>query len=185
MLSEVEQALRSELVQGEHLLWSSTPVQGLRFRAADLFFAPFSLMWAGFAFFWEYSAFTQEGPWFLVLWGIPFVLVALYMTVGRFFIESATRRRTYYGVTDQRVIILGGLFHRTVKSVVLEGLREITLEERADHSGSITFGPAHPTYSGFSGKYGGRTRAPAFELAADVRKVHDLIRATQRAVAKS
>ena len=182
---EVEQALRSELVPGEHLLWSARPVQGLRFRAADLFFAPVSLIWAGFAFFWEYSAFTQEGPWFLVLWGIPFVLVALYMTVGRFFIESAMRRRTYYGLTDQRAIILGGMFNRTVKSVVLVGLREISLEERADHSGTITFGPAHPSYSGFSGKYGGRLTAPSFELAADVRKIHDLIRATQLAAAKS
>ena len=182
---EVEQALRAELVPGEHLLWSSMPVQGLRFRTADLFFAPFSLMWAGFAFFWEYSAFTHEGPWFFVLWGIPFVLVGLYMTVGRFFVESAMRRRTFYAVTDQRVIILGGVFNRRVKSVVLESLREITLEERADHSGTITFGPAHPTYSGFSGKYGGRLTAPCFELAADVRKVHDLIRTTQRAVAKS
>jgi hypothetical protein len=185
MLFEVEQALRSELVPGEHLVWSSIPVQGLRFRTADLFFAPFSLMWAGFAFFWEYSAFTEEGPWFFVLWGIPFVLVGLYMTVGRFFFDSATRRRTCYGVTDQRVIIMGGLFHRTVKSVILEGLREISLEERADHSGTITFGPAQPSYSGFSGKYGSRMQAPAFELAADVRKVHDLIRATQRAAAKS
>jgi hypothetical protein len=88
-------------------------------------------------------------------------------------------------VTDQRVIILGGLFHRTVKSVPLEGIREISLEERANHGGTITFGPAPPTYSGFSGKYGSRAQAPSFELAADVRKVHDLIRATQRAAAKS
>ena len=86
MSFEVEQKLRPELSSGEHLLWSGVPSQGLRFRPADVFMVPFSLMWGGFAIFWEYSVVSSKGaPVFFTLWGIPFVLVGLNMIFGRFF----------------------------------------------------------------------------------------------------
>jgi hypothetical protein len=76
---------------------------------------PFSLMWGGFSFFWEYKAVSSGGPLFFDLWGVPFVLIGLYMIVGRFFCEAMSRSRKYYGPTNERVIIISGVFSPTVK----------------------------------------------------------------------
>jgi hypothetical protein len=106
-----------------------------------------------------------------------------YIIVGRFFVDSYQRAPTFYGVTDQRVIIVGGLMNREVKSIKLQGLNDVSLNERSDRSGSITFGPTNPMYAMWSGTVWpsmGKKLAPAFELVDDVRKVYDLIREAQR-----
>ncbi|MHA6204792.1 hypothetical protein ACXU4B_10235 [Dyella soli] len=138
-----EQALRQELGRDERLLWNGVPKQGLLFRASDLLAVPFSLLWGGFAIFWEYSVTSaKDAPVIMELWGIPFVLIGLYMIVGRFFADAYLRKRTVYGVTDQRVIILSGLFNREVKSLALTTLSDITFTGRSDQRGTITFGPS-------------------------------------------
>jgi len=179
----IEQVLKTELGRSERLLWSGVPRQGLLFRGTDILVVPISFLWAGFAVFWEYSVASKGVPFFFMLWGIPFVLLGLYITVGRFFVDSYQRSRTYYAVTDQRVIILGGLINREVKSLALSGLNDVSLNERSDHSGSITFGPTNPAYAMWSGTVWpgmGKKAAPAFDLIPDVRKVFDLIRERQR-----
>jgi hypothetical protein len=184
MSFEVEQALRPELGSDERLLWSGMPGQGIRFRAGDIFMVPFSLLWAGFAFFWEYSVNSAGAPLLFQLWGIPFVLVGLYIVIGRFFLDSYQRARTYYGVTNQRVIILSGLMSRQVKSLTLEGLDDISLSERSDQSGTVTFGPINPMYAMWSGTSWpgmGKRLAPAFDMVDEARRVYDLVRDAQRA----
>jgi len=82
---------------------------------------------------------TTQAPFFFKLWGIPFVLVGLYIVVGRFFVDARTRGRTFYGVTSERIIIISGVFSRQTKSLQLRTLSDISLTERADGSGTITF----------------------------------------------
>ena len=83
-----EQELRKELAPNEKLLWNGTPLLGVRFRSTDLFMIPFSIMWCGFAIFWEYSVVNSPAPIFMALWGIPFILIGLYFAFGRFFFDS-------------------------------------------------------------------------------------------------
>jgi hypothetical protein len=179
-----------ELASDERLIWSGGPEAGIRLRPADALMIPFSLFWGGFAFFWEYSVVhipstaTRAGgapAMFMALWGIPFVVVGLYLIVGRFFADAYLRSRTRYGVTDQRVLIVTKFWNRQVKSVSLRTLGEFSLQERADGSGSITFGSA-PPFNLFaqSGWPGTRQKgAPAFEFVKDVRSVYELIRRSQ------
>lgn len=187
MLSEPHESLRRELSSGERLLWSGMPRQGIKLRASDILMIPFSLLWGGFAFFWEYSVFQQsDAPIFFALWGIPFVLVGIYMIIGRFVVDSYQRSRTYYGLTDHRVLIVDGLFNREITSLSLNNLSEISLQERADGSGSILFGPGNPMYAMWAGTlWPGMSKRmpPAFELVEDVRQVYELLWTTQRSTA--
>jgi len=184
--AEINKALKSALAPGERVLWSGMPRQGVLLRPSDALMIPFSLMWGGFAFFWEFSAISSGAPLFFWLWGIPFVLVGIYIIVGRFFVDSYQRSRTYYGVTDERVVIVSGLVSQELKSLELKGLSDLTLHERADGTGSITFGASPFGSNMWAGAAwpGMRQKlAPSFDLIQRVRYVYDLIRTTQRGVA--
>jgi len=177
-----EQVISRELESGERLLWSGTPRRGIVIRGSDAFLIPFSFMWGGFAIFWEVSVLRSKAPGFFALWGVPFVLVGLYMIVGRFFVDAATRARTFYGVTDRRAIIVSGLMSRTVKSLSLRTITDLSVSERAGGTGTVYFGPVPPwgaMYSGM-GWPGGRQYYPAaFEMVSDARRVYNLARQAQ------
>src|SRR5262249_50119634 len=99
-------------------------------------------MWGGFAIFWELTAINMGAPFFFALWGVPFVLVGLYIMFGRFLLDVRQRAATTYGVTSERVIIISGLFSRAIKSLNVATLTDLSLSERSNGGGTITFGPA-------------------------------------------
>jgi hypothetical protein len=143
--------ISKELASGERLLWSGRPQQGVVFRSSDLFLIPFSLLWCGFAVFWEASVVARNAPLLFQLWGIPFVLVGLYMVFGRFMVEAYQRRKTVYGLTDQNVVIVSGLLTTDVRRLNLRTMSDISLDERTERRGTITFGPTPPYYAWFRG----------------------------------
>jgi hypothetical protein len=59
MIHSAESTIAQHLDPGEHLLWSGQPRGGIRLRPQDAFLIPFSLLWGGFAIFWEFMAVTQ------------------------------------------------------------------------------------------------------------------------------
>lgn len=106
------QQLQPYLRPGERVLWTGAPDASRWFSSTDLLLVPFSLMWAGFAFFWEATVWTSNAPIFFRLWGIPFCLVGLYLVVGRFFVQRWRAGQTTYAVTDDRAIaIIGNRFN--------------------------------------------------------------------------
>jgi hypothetical protein len=185
--AEPESLLASQLVAGERLLWSGQPRQGVFLRASDAFLIPFSLLWGGFAIFWEYSVLSMgEAPLFFALWGLPFVVIGLYFIAGRFFVDAKQRANTVFGVTNQRVLIMSGLFNRKVKSVNLRTLSDISLDERANGTGTVSFGPTNPfALWGSAGMAwpGMPTASPAFELIPNARSVYEIVRKAQAGAA--
>ena len=186
---------------GEKLLWSGQPRQGLRLQAADAFMIPFSLMWGGFAIAWEIAALgigfgaharhPGGGPgnlfaWIFPLWGIPFVAVGFYIIFGRFFYDAASRKKTWYGLTDRRLIIFKSLFTCKVSSFDLAIFSNLNLIERGDQSGDILFGTPGP-FSGFgTAGWPGTNRhaVPGFYEVRDARQLFNQIRDVQRQARK-
>ena len=172
----------ARLLDGERILWSGQPAQGLRLTAQDCFLVPFSLLWGGFAVFWEFTVLHSKAPLFPSLWGIPLVLIGIYMIIGRFFVDAWLRRKTRYAVTSRRIVIARSGAWPKLTSVSLDRLPDMQLSERPDGTGTIRFGPA-PVW-------GGRGWAmwmpvldptPQFIAIDDARRVFDMIQRTGRA----
>ena len=161
----------------ERVLWRGAPRQGLMLRAADVLVIPFSLLWGGFAVFWEYSVISSGAPLMFRLWGIPFILIGLHMIVGRFFLEAWQRAKTEYVVTNERIIIRSGIFSRQLKSLDLRTLGEFSLVENGKGEGTISFGVslAGSMFSGLA-SWPGIDPAPRFDSVAEAGKVYDIIR---------
>ncbi len=177
----IENELLPNLSTGEKLLWTGKPRTGVVFRSSDIFFIPFSLLWAGFAVFWETSVIFMDGPFFFKLWGIPFLLVSIYITVGRFFVDARKRANTIYGITEDRIIIKSGVFSRELKSLNIKTISEITFSQKANNSGTITLGPPDFRSSMLQGtEWPGAKQTPRLEFIENVKSVYDLIVSLQR-----
>lgn len=189
MSYEAQIVIQKEIDSGERLLWSGTPRQGTILRGTDVFMVPFSLLWGGFAIFWEVMALQiptgKAGVVSIVfpLFGIPFVLLGLYMIFGRFIYDAKKRAKTFYGLTDQRAIIVSGLFNKSVKSLNLRTMTDVSLSENANGYGTIVFGQEIPMMSlfmrgAFPGASGSTT--PKFELVKNAKQVYNQLRAQQK-----
>ena len=179
-----EQTVLRELEPGEQLLWSGRPGQGLRLRRADAWAIPFSIMWAGFAVFWEAGVIRSGAPLFMRLWGIPFLLVGAYVVAGRFVVDAWHRRNTVYGVTDRRVIVCSGLFSRRTTSHLLRLLPAITLSERRGGEGDVVLEAGDMNHVAAGGLVPrGSSIPPALEFLPQARHVYEIIRDAHRRAA--
>jgi hypothetical protein len=181
--SRAELELSRILESGESLIWAGVPRQGLLLRPVDAFLIPFSLLWGGFAIFWEVTAIAGGAPIFFALWGVPFVVVGLYLIVGRFFVDARARARTFYGLTNRRAIIVSGIMSRSTRSIPVRLLTDVSVQERANGTGTVLLGRPHP----FAGWYSGmpwpgmdQYSTPGFELIPDAKRVHDQVLEVQR-----
>jgi hypothetical protein len=182
LLQTAEVVLSQELTAGERMLWAGQPRQGIVLYPSDALMIPFSLLWGGFAIFWEATVLATGAPWFFKLWGIPFVLVGLYLIFGRFLWDAHRRRRTFYALTNQRAIILISGISLKVTSVNLGTISDISLTARPDGTGTITFGPRLPFacwWPGGTGRPGAPQAPPAFEMIPNAQDVYRRARQAQ------
>jgi len=171
------------LDRGERVIWSGQPRQGLMLRGIDGFAIPFALLWTSIPLIGALTAMAgPKGNAFALLPTVPFVLIGLYLLIGRFFVDAAQRRRTDYALTGERIVIVSGLVSRSVRSLALRSLEQVDMSERASGQGTITFGRsafgsfALPGWPGMKGY-----QPPMFEMIPDVAAVAKLVRDAQRA----
>lgn len=151
------------------------------------------MLFCGFAIFWEVSVLTasslndEEPRIFFALWGIPFLLIGLYLLVGRFVVRAVASRRTRYMVTDKRVLIIGGFSGTRTTTCYLSSLPPPIIDERPDGSGSLAFG----AFPGISDSLGNAAKGrgtwgaeppggPILRDIPEVRRVRELVATSQR-----
>jgi len=159
----------------ETLLWTGQPKKGIVFRTADIFLIPFSVLWCAFAIFWVITA--SQGAGLFALFGIPFVIIGLIFVFGRFIIDSKQRANTYYGLTEDRIIIKSGIFSKNIKSLNIRTLSDIEYNEKNDGSGTISIGPKNPMMMWGNGMnwWPGMKANPQLDLISNVRQVYNQI----------
>ncbi|WP_299214927.1 PH domain-containing protein [uncultured Dokdonia sp.] len=174
MRRNIQSELRQHLDSNERLLWTGQPKKGILFRTADIFLIPFSVLWCGFAIFWMIMA-SQAG--LFALFGIPFVIIGLIFVFGRFIIDAKQRENTFYGVTEDRIIIKSGVFSKSLKSLSIKNLSDIEYNEKNDGSGTISVGPKNPMMIWGNGMswWPGMKSNTQLDSIFDVRKVYNQI----------
>ncbi|MBR7081101.1 MAG: hypothetical protein IKI49_00100 [Oscillospiraceae bacterium] len=126
----------SYLTSGEQILWRGKPEKYSIFNKNDLYLIPFSILWCGFAIFWEWGVITSRTPLMFWLWGIPFVCAGLYFVIGRFFHRSYLLRRSAYVITDRKIIRKSG---KKVDMLQKNSLPHMQVDRKSDGSGTIRF----------------------------------------------
>lgn len=170
--------IESELRAGEKMLWKGKPKGGLMLRASDIFLIPFSLVWGGgmlSGMFSNTANARNSAPPTLFL--LPFAAIAVYLIIGRFFIDAMLRKKTEYALTNERAIIVSGFFQRKVNSVNLKTIPDYSVTEKKDGTGTIAFSESTSPYGKFSRGFNmpGMTGGLAFDMINDVRNVDSLI----------
>jgi hypothetical protein len=179
------QPFQPYLFSGERVLWTGQPKQGFTLSARDTFLIPFSLMWGGFAIFWNAmvwlapfdSSSGSDPGWFFKLWGLPFLVIGLYLIIGRFFHDAHIRKNLFYAVTDQRILVLR---KSKITSLDIRRLPRLELAEHRDGTGTLAFEASNTGYLG--GMNGFSWWLPAFSSATQFfridnpRRVYEFIR---------
>jgi hypothetical protein len=168
------------LQPGETLLWAGQ-TDKRRFLLRGWWAIPFSLLWCGFVFFWERSAFSANAPLFFRLWGFPFIAVGLYLVFGRFFAAAREAANTWYAVTNRRILIQGGTFQQTLTEFGLTQLQFVELAGLQGEVGTITFGGQNP-FASFVIPGWPMSKAqivPSFQAIPNAREVYEIIKRAQ------
>lgn len=151
---ELDARVRSELDQGEQLLWVGQP-RPSRFARATIPQVLFGIPWTAFAVLWTTMATwglwgkagpaQNAGPGMLLgicfpLWGVPFILIGLGMLSSPLWARRRAKR-TCYALTDHRAILLeAGTFRSVeVRSYRPAELTKMVRRENADGSGDLVF----------------------------------------------
>jgi len=180
---------KDELLNGEEILWAGQPDPTVLFSKSDIFNIPFGIFWMGFSIVWEGAAIKavlnpnadKAASWSFPFFGVPFVLIGIYLIAGRFFYKAWKKKRTYYAVTNMRVLVVKQSRRKDVQGAYLDAIPVVNKSIRRDGRGTITFG--NSTTGGwmyedagldFLGAYY-TERAPAFRDIADAEKVCRLV----------
>ena len=139
MENQLQNQINKYLTPDEYVVWNGRPSKGHLLTKQDIYMIPFSIMWCGFAIFWEISVLTHSSSFIGKLWGIPFVCIGLYIVFGRFIMKSYMRKETVYAITNKRIF-----FFRKNQINTLDYHTNLTrtITRNPDGSGSIYFGSA-------------------------------------------
>ena len=151
---ELDARVRSELRDGERLVWVGRP-RLRRFAKQATPIVLFGIPWTAFALFWMAGASgllfggAKGGPpaafnLFFPLFGAPFVLVGFGMLSAPIWMRRIAKR-TAYAITDRRAIVLAARWNGAyeVRSYEPGDLRRMTRVQHADGGGDLVFDRQH------------------------------------------
>ena len=161
------------LERDEKLIWQGAPATGLRFSTSGLGLSVFGFFFMSFSMVWVVMAFSMGGGTgaekLFPLFGVPFVLVGLWLVAGHWFFDAYKRKYARYALTNKRAIIARAHFKRRMESYPISEHSPIHLI-----SGKLdTVNFAQKTYRT---KNGTQIKNIGFRFIPDGKEVYDLLR---------
>lgn len=186
------------LEKGEVILWQGRPNGALNFSGVWGPQTLFALLFTGFSLFWMVMAYSMTGGMndsagrvihiVFPAFGLPFLLIGLYLLLGRFWADARRRRASHYTLTN-RAAYIGVQTGKTrrLDRYAIDAKTRMTLEEGA--LGTVWFArqthvmPRHaPRIGRARSRIGGATQTTetiGFERIPDARTVFALMRQVQ------
>lgn len=174
---EAENRLRSELDVGEQLAWTGKPLAN-RARKGSLSYVVFGIPLTAASVFILFIT-SSVFPLAMVL-DAPFILLGLWMLSAPYWMRRKAQK-TVYAITDRRALILSPAWYGRIsaRSIAPEDLRDRTLTQHPDGSGTLVF--TRLTTTRPYGEGGTYQVQVGFENIAEVRDVDALLDRTFRA----
>lgn len=138
-----QDVISQELDQNEQILWSGQPNPNVYFAKGDLFLVPFALLWSGFAFSATFGTIVHGAPGLFTIMPALFCIVGLYITIGRFIYKRIRKLKTYYVLTNKRVLEIIMTRSRKTKEIYLSQMQGLNSTVNRNKRGSITFSNAN------------------------------------------
>ncbi len=186
--AEMDERVRSELRDGERLVWTGQP-RPSRFAKGALPIVLFGIPWTALAIVWMAAASGLlfgggnggMGAFNLIfpLFGLPFVLIGFGMLSAPYWMRRKARR-TCYALTDRRAILweAGWRGSVTVRSYSPADLTRIRRVEYPNGDGDLIFDEFVTVGTNSKGHRTTHTQQHGFVGIPNVRTVEDLLRST-------
>ncbi len=156
----------------EKLLWQGAPATGIKLSGNSLVLSVFGVFFLGFALFWMGMAASMGTgsvvDIFFPLFGLPFVLVGLWLVAGHLFFDAYKRKHARYALTSRRAIIARSMMGRKMLSYEITPQSEISLIE--GDLDSVYFARRN-----YRTRNGARTALIGFRYIGDGRKVFQML----------
>ncbi len=90
--------------------------------------------------YWQYSGFgfAKEYELFWLAWlPLPFLLVALYLTIGHFIQARLEWNHVYYAITDRRLLVQRGFLKPRIETLELAEITYFSLHRQGEQLGTL------------------------------------------------
>ncbi len=180
---DIQQKINTQLRPGERVLWVGRPARAFIVRWSDIPLSIFGIFFMTPVLISIVAGLKEDKDVdFLSVFFLPFLLIGLYLAFGRYIFDALGRKRTYYGLTESRIIIMSGWLSPRTRSISLNVVSDITIAEKSSGCGSITLGAPRD-----GGKWASKfampgkdpNAPPMLEEIENVRSVYNQILQTQ------
>lgn len=150
MKNKATEAIEPYLEADEVLIWAGQPKKGIVFESSDIVKTIYVIGLFAFTYF-ATKLLSEISIFIAIPIGIIFYSGCILLGLGRFFIDAELRKKTFYGLTNKRIIIKSGTFPKKFKTVYLNSKPKIEFLPNFDDTSTIDLGIKGPTIAGKGG----------------------------------
>ncbi|MEM6723286.1 MAG: hypothetical protein AAF598_04560 [Bacteroidota bacterium] len=167
------------LAGGEQIVWIGQPKKGIVLYAPDWAVVPMSIFFVGFSAYWLYVFAIMSAGFLLgILILAIFLLISMYILVGRFWYAAYRKSRVYYALTDKRLIWVTDYKRKMKWDLKLTDIAVVEIKQRPSQYGHLLFNGCNLDMADLMGMslldiY--QTEDHYFEMIPEVEKVAQLI----------